>query len=347
MFPYFIMLALISFCAFTIYILNISQRQKDKAFLFISFFILTFFSAFRGKEVGTDTDAYMDIFLKYVYGYSDPHSEVGYSLFNQFLSYISTNPQAIIIASSIIINLGFMHFIYHNSKNAWISVYIYVTLFYYFYSFNAMRQFIAISIVLFAWNFLKNGKIIRFILIVLLASTFHTTALISFLLIFVYLWRRSIKLIPFIVLSTVVAVFGTSAIFNFVADFFPRYAIYSETAGERGLGGIMPVILYFTIFIALYILREKGDQEYNMILNIAAICAAFGILSYFNFLFYRPAFFFNVFSIIFIPHIASRFKVKEYPIAVYIISSLGMLYMIYYLAIGWHDVTPYKVFLLE
>lgn len=340
---YFIMLALITFFAFSIYILNINQKLKDKLFLGVSFFILSFISAFRGNEVGTDTDSYIDIFMFYVIGASDPHTETGFALLNQFISYISDTPQAIIIATSILINLGFMHFIYRNSKNIWLSVYLYITLFYYFFSFNLVRQFIAMSIILFAWNFLKKGKIIRFILIVLIASTFHTTALISLLLIFVYLGRKSTKLITLITISTVVAIFSTNAIFNFIVQLFPRYYGYYD-ASNQDTGGIMPIVLYSVIFISLYLTREKQNNEHNLMLNIAAICAALSVLNYFHYLFYRPAFYFNVFAIILIPFIATRFKGKDHLIAIYIICSLGMLYMIYYLLLGWHDVTPYRFF---
>lgn len=340
---YFIMLALITFMAFTIYIPNFERELKDKLFLSVSFLILTAVSAFRGIDVGTDTKNYMDIFRRYVLNVSDPHSEPGFALLNQLISYITDSPQSIIIVSSILINLGFMHFIYHNSKNAWLSVYIYITLFYYFFSFNLVRQFIAISVVLFAWNSLKQGKIIRFILLVLLASTFHTTALISLLLIFVYLGRKNTKLIPFIMLATAIAIFGTNTFMNFIVTLFPRYITYIESS-DQSTGGIMPIFLYFMIFIALYLTREKKNQEHNVMLSIAAITAALSVLNYFHFLFYRPAFFFNVFAIILIPFIATRFKGKEHPIAIYIICSLGMLYFIYYMVLGWHDVTPYTFF---
>src|SRR5690625_4593512 len=300
MLVYFIIIALVTLFASIIYVLKIEQKLKDKIFLIISFLILTFISAFRGSEVGTDTENYIGIFRLYVLGALDPHSETGFALLNQIISYISTHPQSIIIVSSILINLGIMHFIYHNSKNAWLSVYLYITLFYYFFSFNLVRQFIAMSIVLFAWNFLKQGKVIRFILIVLLASTFHTTALIGLILIFVYLGRRSLVLVPLIMLSAIVAVFGTNFIMGLVIDLFPRYATYYQNA-EQSTGGIMPVVLYFMIFIALYLLRDKGDQHYNIMLSIAAICAALSILNYFHFLFYRPAFYFNIFAIVIIP----------------------------------------------
>lgn len=344
MLVYFIMLALITFLAFAIYITDFNKESKDKLFLTISFFILTTVSAFRATSVGTDTESYQSIFLKYVYGVPDYHSEIGYATFNKIIAMISSDPQSIVIASSIIINFGVMHFIYKNSTNAWLSVYLYITLFYYFFSFNYIRQFIAISIVLIAWSFLKDKKIFTFIVFVVLAASFHTSALIALLLIFVFLARKKTKLIPLILLSTIFGLLGMDVLFKYAFELFPRYEDYYTGDFSQG-SGIRSLILYLVIFIATFIFRKKKDEEYNMLLSIATICAALGILSYEYFMFSRPSIYFNVFAIIIIPKITSNFKGKESLIANYVVIILGFAYLLYYLFLGWHDVTPYKFFM--
>lgn len=340
---YIVTLALITFFAIVIYTRNTEIQKKDKLFLTITFIILTFISGFRDVSVGTDTESYQSIFLKYVYGLPDYHSELGYAYFNKLIAMLSSNPQAIIIASSIIINLGVMRFIYKNSPNAWLSVYLYITLFFYFFSFNYTRQFIAISLVLLGWNFLKDKKIITFLIFVILATSFHTSAIISLLLIFIFFSRNNTRLVPWILILSVISMLGMDTIFNYVFELFPRYQGYN-TGDISQSGGINSLILYLVIFLVTLIFRKKKDPDNNIALIIVTICAVLGVLSFEYYIFSRPSLYFNIFVIVIIPKITSNFKGIESLIANYIVIIFGFAYLMYYLFLNWHDVVPYEIF---
>lgn len=341
---YFIMLILIIVTALAVYSIKMNTKTKDKLFLMVSFILLTSVSAFRGNSVGTDTDSYITIFMRYVYGIHDPHSEIGFATLNEIIAAFTENPQIIIIVSSIIINLGLIVFIYHNSKMPWLSVYLYITLYYYFFSFNYMRQFIAISIILISWNFLKQRKFITFFILVILASTFHTLGLIGILLIVVYWKRMSTKIIPLIFGGTITVFLGMNLFLEYLFQIFPRYAYYGGDYLE-GEGGIMIVVLYFSLFISTLILKQRNSsEEYNMLLIIASISAALSILGYHYYIFVRPALFFNVFSIIIIPELIGRFEIKIQVLILFVICSVALIYMFYYFSFNWHYILPYKFF---
>ncbi len=69
-------------------------------------------------------------------------------------------------------------FFYRYSRNLWISTILFVNLYFLYLNMNFLRQSIAVSIALFAWTFLKNRRFLPFLGLILLASLFHTTALI-------------------------------------------------------------------------------------------------------------------------------------------------------------------------
>lgn len=341
---YIIVLILITVTAVVVFNININIKKKNKIFLIISFLILTFVSAFRGINVGTDTKNYVTIFMRYVHNMPDPHSEIGFATFNAIIARFTENPQVIIIVSSIIIHLGLMTFIYNNSKNAWLSVYLYITLYYYFFSFNYVRQFIAMAIILYSWHLLKERRYTIFFILIILGTTFHFTAFIGILLLFVYWGRKSTKIVPWIIGGSIALLFGINIFLEYVFQIFPRYSYYDGAYLEKD-GGIMIVVLYISIFISTLILKKKeSSEEYNMLFIIASICAALSILGYNYFIFVRPSLYFNVFSILIIPELIERFGKRDQVLISYVICILGFLYMLYYFNFNWHNILPYELF---
>ena len=167
---------------------NVNKSYKlGKYYLIFIFSILTLLSALRNISVGVDTSQYYEAYkligtiewneldkLRY---------EIGFSLLCKVLNYISSNPQLLLIVTSIFINSSVGLFIYRNSNNVVLSSFIFITYNLYFNYMNIMRQAIAIAIVLFAYEYLKNKKIIKYSILVLIASLFHTSSIICLLFI--------------------------------------------------------------------------------------------------------------------------------------------------------------------
>ena len=282
--------------------------------------------------------------MRYVYGIYDPHSEKGYALLNLIIARITENPQVIIIVSSIIINFGIMVFIFYNSKNSWLSVYLYITLYYYFFSFNYMRQFIAMAIVINSWYLLKRKRFKLYFIFLVLGTMFHTTAIIGILFLVIYINRKNIKIIPWIYGCTIILLLSMNVFIEYLFKFFPRYIWYSGDYLNK-TGGVMIVVLYCSIFLITFLLKpQKLNEEYNMLLILASICSGLSILGYYYFIFVRPSLYFNIFSIIIIPELLQRFEKKSRLIASYVILALGFVYMMYYFSFNWHNILPYKVF---
>lgn len=76
--------------------------------------------------------------------------------FMKILTYISEDPQFMLIITSVIVALSFSIFIYKNSINPLMSFIMFIGLRYYSFTLTGLRQAIAWSIILISYQFIKE-----------------------------------------------------------------------------------------------------------------------------------------------------------------------------------------------
>lgn len=157
--------------------------KKDQIYLIMMFFILCFISSFRNYNVGTDTLAYIENFIQLNTTFKsvsifDLPMEPLFNLLNRVTYTLNDHPQAILFTTSFIINILVALRIYNSSKYPWLSVYLYISLYIFYQSFNGVRQYIAIAIIFYISKYIYERKLIKFILGIIIASGFHISALI-------------------------------------------------------------------------------------------------------------------------------------------------------------------------
>lgn len=258
------------------------KGMKRNTYLIITFGVFTLLSAMRSSNVGNDTPEYIRLFENVaasgnVSGYSWRY-ETGYLYLNKLLSLLSSNSQIIIIVTSIIIMGGFARFVYKYSNSLWLSVYLFFTLGYYGMSMNTVRLNIAIVVVLFSYDFLREKKLIKFIITVFLASLFHRTAII-----FLLAWP--ITKLKFSYKTIVAAVVGSLSLYMFfpiilqtALRFFPTYQYYlgsSYLDGNTRLASVMNFLVGLSILVfgvfTKYHKKQKAMQMNNNISNYISL----------------------------------------------------------------------------
>lgn len=158
------------------------RRTKLKKYLFVGicFLQLYLIMAFRYR-VGGD-------YMMYAYGFADMRSdgfstlvykdwEIGYIVLNKLVGLITPSFTVLKMITSFMILIGPAYMIAKYSCNAFISVFLYVNLYLFYMDMNFTRQAIAMSLMCFAYGFLKNKKFWRFLLIVAVAALFHLTVI--------------------------------------------------------------------------------------------------------------------------------------------------------------------------
>jgi transmembrane protein EpsG len=140
--------------------------------------------------------------------------------------------------------------------------------------FNGLRQFMAVTIILFAVPFMLEKKYVQAILIILLASTMHQSALIMIPFVFIAqgeVWNK--KTVAFIALALLAVVYVDS--FTDILEDTLSTTQYSTVVSDYTLGGDdgtnpLRVALYSVPAILALVGRQRIIEEDNKIINFSA-----------------------------------------------------------------------------
>ena len=101
---------------------------------------------------------------------------------------------------------GFSILIYKYSNSVWMSVFLFYSLGYFGASMNTIRQCIAMTIIFLAYHFILENKIKLFLISVILATTFHKTAIVFLVAsIFLSVYKTTFFMANFLIARTKVA----------------------------------------------------------------------------------------------------------------------------------------------
>ncbi|WP_397427719.1 EpsG family protein [Priestia megaterium] len=368
---YIMMLLIITICAMCMY----NLKNKQRFFLYFACTILFIVSALRDVTVGSDTVSYINTF-NFVRDAPISQSlnlyfEKGYIIYNYIISRFFSSPQSLLIISSFITVMLIGRFIYKNSRNAYLSIYLFITLMFYYSSMNTLRQYIAVSIVVFGYEYVKERKFIRYLFCIIIASFFHTTASMAIFIYFLYKLKFSFKKVVLFCVSTLAIYFMFVPLFNFIINLFPRYTSYETRLDSNNLASYISMVVYILILFLGLIFRyynvkekegtpkslrksnkrnvlEKEESNSKSILTyIILITVLLTFLSIRLNILARANIYFSIFSIIYIPNILKEIKDKNLrTLWIYIIVILFGLYnlIIFLYRPDWHRVVPYNFF---
>lgn len=105
--------------------------------------------------------------------------EIGFVLFNKFLSMLCERHQTLLLGCSLASILPVGCYIGRNSRNPWLSIVLYMSLpFFTSAYFSAIRQGIAIGIAVFSIEWIRRRKPLPFLATIVIAATFHKSAVV-------------------------------------------------------------------------------------------------------------------------------------------------------------------------
>lgn len=345
MLTYWIIIALI-FLLFVVF--RKYRKEQSKGLCIIYFFILTFISGCRASTVGTDTHAYLNLFLinnGYLSGYAN--QEILFKYLCKIIGYFTADPQWLLIVCAAITTFGVIFFSYFNSKNIALSVFLYITLYFYFFSMNGVRQFVAIGILLVASEFARRRKIISFVFLIVIAVGFHNTSVFGIVIWWIYnpnLKKRNICLIFACLIS---GILSFDRLVPLIASIFPRYQVYLENSASFSSGGIMAAVIFTIISIAgIGAAIDKNwlnDSHNRALFFLVVIAAIFSIGSFSIGILRRVCWMFEIYAIVLVPNLmSSRFYHRSRYYLYVTIVVMGLLYLLYCFSFNWNAVLPYR-----
>lgn len=317
---------------------------RKKQFVFVVFGIMTLISALRASTIGIDLDLHYAKNYELIssVNWSDipifatlKQYELGYCYFTKLLTYISTDVQFYIIFTSVVIYGVHGYFFYKKSEDVILSSSLFMFFCLLYMYMNIVRQAIAVSILLLAYLIFSESKkkvhnYVVFVLLVILASGFHSSAILCLVyLLFDKLKFTKIHMLLGIVVTALIYV-GYSSVYKFVLSILggnDKYSSYLDSekygVGYMNLQSIYYVIITLGAFLlGYYILVWKdktshklfAKQEYKVksnesfMLYMSFIAFACRLLIFKMSIITRFTFYFIPFVLILYPYAISKFK---------------------------------------
>ena len=254
-------------------------------------------AGFRSGAGYVDTNAYIRMYAKIPTGIGDlfhyitvvQTKDPGFSIYLAIIKKIfGSSYTPFLFISALIQGLAVTFFFRKYSSQFMISMFIFIASTEYFsWMFNGLRQFLAVAIALIAFRFLFEKKYIPYVLLILLASTIHLTAIILLPVAFIVNSRPwSIRV--FIVLG--IAIFALIATNQFT-DFLnsslqdTQYSDSVEYWQQEHFGGTNPIRVLVQIVptviavVARRKLAENSNRLIDISINMSVVSSAIWLIS--------------------------------------------------------------------
>ena len=280
--------------------------------ILLSFFSLFLLSGFR-VGVGIDYVNYERWFYD-IYTYDYNHIEIGFIAIVKSIQVFTMDSQWLFIIMSLLTFIGLYISIIKFSKYPALSVFLFCCMGFLSHSLNLSRQFIAIMIILYAYRYVINGSLVKYVMSVFLASLFHQTALILLPIYFLLRLKLNTRwyIVGIIVSGGLMALSGPIKSY-LVNTFYPQY-YDAEFVNDVIISpyyimisiGLMSLVVFLLIRKRLSMENIKDRFVINMvyIVSILHIFLAWVPLSN------RVSLYMDISLIIIIPYLVSLIETK-------------------------------------
>ncbi|MHB1315296.1 MAG: EpsG family protein [Christensenellales bacterium] len=243
--------------------------------------------------------------------------EIGYAALSAFFGLFSEAPFAFFLFVSVVTNAFIVLALRNYSKMFWLSCVLYILTFFFFTTFNLIRQAMALSIIFYAHKYLMGKNFFKYLLCVLAAALFHTSVLIMIPVYFIVrrpawstvIWIGFFGVIVFFILYDSII----SALFSVLSG--TRYSAYDMVMKNATQGVNILRIVVAAMPVALAFVFRKGIREIspdsNIVVNMTAIAFMITVIAYKQIYFARISLYFNAYYLLLLPYFPRLFKDKR------------------------------------
>ena len=262
---------------------NTKEQRRSIYYASVVFLLIIFIA--QDFSVSIDIAEYMRqyaIIPTLTFGQMLTHKfEIGYVLLCRLLEMTFESDRVLLLAMGVLILLPFGRFYDRESSQPMVALMAFVALGMYMHAIIFWRQLAAMAILTFAIPYIRQRKLLPFLLILLAAMSFHKTAV-------VFLWIYLIYNIPIgkwlligcAGLAVILGFFGNDIIDLGIALLYPKYVLFPRLV----IGGYtLLALLWVVTLLSYWVFRQRMDDPrvripFLMILTAATIqpvCFAF------------------------------------------------------------------------
>ena len=292
---HFILLSIVYILCFIYRIRRDNMSNKKTNTLLFAFIVMAIFIGFRTSNIGIDTKYYVMWYQQKNYDFAN--FEVLLPIISFVIHIFSSKYCVYLLCLSLISLFGIYKCSVHYKFNTELFLFLYITSYCFIYCTSAIRFFCAFSIIIYSFIYMIKKDDLKVLLLILLASMFHLTAII-FIPIYIFTkFKYNKKNIIFLtlILLLFVGISNTIGIdFLLQTRLFSKYEYVLES--KNSLGGISflinSLILLFSFIYYKSIKLYKEDYEFFIKMQLIATALDFiGIASRFIWYFKFPVWF--------------------------------------------------------
>lgn len=257
------------------------HNQNKKVFIGIVSLQMILISGLRDISIGADTWNYENHFFELieldlyswknligrVFEFGNYNArDIGYEMATKLFGMLIPNFRIYLFAIAIFVCWGLGRFLYKYSENLCLSYVLFQSFLLQFFLLTGIRQTIAVALTVFwGYELILEKKLGKYIILCLIATTFHSTAIIMIPFYFVCNYKKDIigKYFVGIVLSVLFLSFG-SRIFLYLP-----LGMYSSYADSHGISSYTFIFMMLIIVVVTGILdkthylkvRDKNDRN--------------------------------------------------------------------------------------
>lgn len=345
MLPYFVLIAAPSLLFL---VSRTSERltieKKNKATIWSFFIILLLLLMLRSDTVGIDVRSYLSDFRKMCDTEFDrifekfDYYEFGFVLLLKFSTMLSTSGQIFLIIVALLSVLPLAK-LYSSSEDALLTISIFIIVPNFTMIFSGLRQVIALAFVAIGYKFVKEKKLLLYVITVFIAFLFHQSALIALILYPVY--HMNITKIKMLFISPifVICLLYNERIFEFLLSFSGKYEEIYEYE-QTGAGTMIVLFALFLVFSYLVPQKEKLDRETIGLRNILVVATFLQTFALSNNVAMRMNLYFIMFIPLLIPRVISRSSENNSKVYKFIEFIMVTFFIVYYFYNAFSDVDP-------
>jgi len=322
---------------------------------FVALILISFMSFYALRwKTGTDFGNYYDAY--FTYGQTSIVELIGtrdwgFSVLTSAV--YDLWPDSFVFYNYILAALTYIPvvFTYRKYSNAFtFTMVLYITMMTYYWPYNGVRQSIACSICFCAYPLLYDKKYIKYVLCVLVAYLFHSTALLMIPIMFIVTRRAWSKLVVITLTILGVSLLFLSSIWNSIIGFLEfigqekmanDYGVFnSDDVGANILRiavALVPLLISFIFYKQL----KRSNPKIDLLINMSLMCVAFMIFSSKVTLLARLSIYFGFFYALLIPEFLALFKERDGVLFLGLTVMFFFIYMCMLLPVD-SDLLPYR-----
>lgn len=338
--------------------LNFLSRRYSKTTIspFLSTLAVLIISFIAGIRYGVGTDFFE--YVKWFNVYSRRSINLfdrnfGFDIMIRIIQIFTDNPQWLFFISALVINHLVMIFIKRNTSLFDLGFYLFITLYLFYSSLNITRQWIAIAIFLYALNFAFEKKLLKFLFVMVIATSFHTSAILMLPLYFILQLEVNLKNMFVVFISTLIIGLNFESTLSYIAKMLPMLNVnnyirfFNSIFATSGGGGWAYTFLLFSVFIFMIVSKKGYDEK---IVNsdkhflLMGVATFFSLFSPFSMIFLRVQLYLMPIVLVTLPNVVFIQNEKVKRIMYILVLVLTAIYMFRSLLINGGEPLPYRTF---